>query len=355
MSKSFLAFPLSLLFVAISSVSLFAQDIVVKGKVRNANTHQEISQVNIYLAEIQIGTTSDNKGNFSFRIPQKYKDSQLIFEHVAYFPLKISVSKASLENKFNLTPRVIQLPNVQVEAQNEKPAILKDIPQPITLIEAKEFEVRGYVDAGDLLKIDQSIQVKEEITGKKTIALRGGNPDDVVVLYNGVRLNNIFDNIFDISLINLEDIKYFSVIKGSNSPLFVAEAISGVINIVPKTHRNYKIRFQQKLGTYAAGDWNIQLNEKFNNRINLSYSYKQGSGTRIYQGSLAMEEFYENKNVYHTATLDYNFSNNDFEPPQKLNLMCFHSNLDYKNSRLNETLGNLNQLFTARYIGDLLF
>jgi outer membrane cobalamin receptor len=355
MSKSFLAFLLSLLFIALFSVNLFAQDIVVKGKVRNANTHLEISQANIYIAEIQIGTTSDNKGNFALRIPQKFKDSQLIFEHVAYFPLKIVISKASSENKFNLTPRVIQLPNVQVEAQKEKPAILKDIPQPITLIEAKEFESRGYVDAGDLLKIDQSIQVKEEITGKKTIALRGGNPDDVVVLYNGIRLNNIFDNIFDVSLINLEDIKYFSVIKGSNSALYGAEAVSGVINIVPKTHRNYKIRFQQKLGTYAAGDWNIQLNEKFNNRINLSYSYKQGSSTRTYQDSLATDEFYENKNVYHTATLDYNFSNTDLEPSNKLSLMYFHSDLDYKNSRLNETLGNLNQLFTARFTGDLLF
>ena len=114
-----------------------------------------------------------------------------------------------------MQPRVIQLQGIEVIGQNErqKIEISKDIPQTVALLDAKNFEIRGYVDAGDYLKTEHSVQVEEEISGKKTLSIRGGNADEVIVLYNGVKMNSSFDNLFDFSLIDLENLERFELIK----------------------------------------------------------------------------------------------------------------------------------------------
>ncbi|PJF38645.1 MAG: hypothetical protein CUN54_10415, partial [Phototrophicales bacterium] len=121
-----------------------------------------------------------------------------------------------LDNVY-LQPRVIPLPGVEVQETAVKSEIERDLPQTLSIIEARQFDIRGFVDAGDLLRIDHSVQIDEELSGRKTAAIRGGNPDEVVVLYNGVKMNNAYDNVFDLSLIDLEDIQRFEIIKGSNT------------------------------------------------------------------------------------------------------------------------------------------
>ena len=163
-----------------------------------------------------------------------------------------------------LQSRVIPLEGVRVEGERvQNMEIEKDIPQTVSLIKARKFETRGFVDAADLLRTDHSIQVAEELSGKKTVSIRGGNPDDTIVLYNGVKMNRTYDNTYDLSLIDLEDIERFEIIKGSNTALYGPEAFSGVINIVPKVQYGHKIRFQQRFGTYQSGNWGLHLYNKF--------------------------------------------------------------------------------------------
>ena len=344
LNHSFLIF---VLFIFLQS--LFAQEIVLKGKVRHANTYEEISRVNIYLKNTKLGTTSNSNGDFLLKVSQPQENAILIFKHIKYHTLELALTKAQNQDIFYLLPRVIQLPEIKVEAEKARSNIQKDLPQPVSIIAAKSFDTRGYVDAGDLLRTEQSVQVKEELSGKKTISIRGGNPDDVIVLYNGIKLNNTYDNIFDLSLINLEDVEQLEIIRGSNTALYGADAVSGIINIVPKTQKNYTIRLQQKFGSYAAGYWNLQLNRNFFKRLNLSYSYKQGSMARDYSQS---KDFLENKNSYHYASLVYDISKNDQEN-KNLNLMYLRSNLDYKNIRYNETMANFNQMVSLCYLGNI--
>ncbi|MEK7729535.1 MAG: TonB-dependent receptor plug domain-containing protein, partial [candidate division KSB1 bacterium] len=231
-----------LLILIMSSLAtvLLSQEVSVSGLVRDRNTHREISGVNIFLRGTKIGTTSDFAGRFFLRLPEGGSSAPLMFRHVAYEVREISLDSVRALKTIYLQPRVIILPSVEVEAQNVvRMEIAKDLPQPTAVLDAKNFEIRGYVDAGDLLKTDQSVQVEEELSGKKTVAIRGGNADEVIVLYNGVKMNSSYDNVFDLSLIDLEDIERFEIIKGSNTALYGPEAFSGVINIVPKVPQDY--------------------------------------------------------------------------------------------------------------------
>jgi len=332
---------------------LMAQVIQIKGKVFDINTRQTISYVNIFIKGTPIGTTTDFAGRFFLTIVKPGSEMILVFQHINYDVKEIAIEKIKSSQNYYLQPRVIPLPEIEVEATGEKLEIEKDLPQAVSVIKSSNFEIRGFIDAGDLLRTEQSIQVEEELSGKKTISIRGGNPDDVVVLYNGVKMTSEYNYIFDFSLIDLEDVDRFEVIKGSNTALYGAEAFSGVVNIVPKIQRDYKVRFNQRVGTYDSGNWGLHLYHNFRN-LHGSYQFRDGSSRRKFADAVDNTQLLENSASHHTANIVYNFSEGPAGIPRNiLGAMYVHSNLDYQNHRYNESLANSNRLVGLRYSGDI--
>ncbi len=299
-------FYITVLVCLIYAQFLPGQETIISGKALHANTHEAISGVNIYIKETTLGTSSYLDGTFKLSIPNPTPDMIIIFDHVSFYPLEIELDKAQGSDKFYLKPQVIQFPDISVTGEKQPPVLLKDIPQTYTVIEAKTFDGRGYKDIGDILKAEQSVQVEEQVSGTKTIALRGGNPDDVIVLYDGVKVNSVSNNVFDFSQINLEDVRQIEIVRGGNTALYGAGAISGVINIVPKTFRDYTIKLQQRKGSYNATDWIVQLHRNFIKRLDLSYTYKRGNTERKFLDETGFEyHVLENKSSYHTASMSY--------------------------------------------------
>ncbi len=339
-----------LALLAFASISQ-AHETLVSGAVRDRNTHREISGVNVFVRDTKIGTTSDFAGRYALRIAEAPPKAVIVFRHIAYEAREISLDSLRAMKVVYLQPRVITLPSVEVEAENAvRMEIAKDLPQPTSVLDAKNFEIRGYVDAGDLLKTDQSVQVEEELSGKKTVAIRGGNADEVVVLYNGIKMNSAYDNVFDLSLVDLEDVERFEIIKGSNTALYGPEAFSGVINIVPKVQQDYNLRFNQRFGTYRSGNWGAHLYQKLK-RLNGSYSFKRGGATRSFIGN---DGELANLSLHHTVNLLYSFSEYaDGRPASSLGAMYVYTALDYDNQRgfELEDLSNFNQLFSLKYTG----
>lgn len=329
--------------------SLLANDIFIEGRVLDINTYQPISRVNIYIKDSHKGTYSDISGEYKLKITGIKPDKIIIFEHVAYDTLKLSLSELVIQDEIFLQSRLIPTSTIEVVAETEEMDIRKDIPQPVSVIDAKQFEIKGYVDAGDLLRTDYSVQVDEELSGKKTVAIRGGNSDEVIVLYNGIKMNNTYDNIFDLSLIDLTDIQRFEVIRGSNTSLYGPEAFSGVVNIVPKYKQDYNIRFQQRFGTYASGNWGLHLYQNFN-RLYGNFSYKQGGAVRKLTGDDDQNSDLENKSENFTGNFTYHFSENAAgEASSSINMMYIRTRLDYENQLDNESLLNFNQLLSSRF------
>ncbi len=346
---------LLIVFVFIYIYSGFAREIEIEGKVRDANTYSAIPSVNIYVQNSPEGTTSGSNGTFKLIIRNPAENTMLIFEHIAFDTLFFELSDALETDDFYLQPRIIQFPQITVEAQRERPDIAKDIPQSIAIIEAKRFEVQGYVDAGDLLKTDQSIQIDENISGEKNISIRAGNAEDVIILYNGIKMNDVYDNRFDLSLINLEDIRQIQIIKGSNTALYGSEAFSGVINFIPKAHRNYLIRFMQRFGSYNSGDFNLQLNHNFFNRLNISYNFKKGANKRRYADDTSNTFHLENNLTYHTGNIVYNLSANpETQLTDQFSGSFIHSKTAFNDRRYNESILNLNRVFSVRFEGDIV-
>jgi outer membrane cobalamin receptor len=354
MSRSFLLGAYLVATLIASCQFAAAQSVTISGDVRDNNTHVRLKGVNIYLKNSDVGTATDYRGFFELSIPPGNPQLVVVFNHIAYEQKEIVVDSLLKESTVYLQPRVIQLEGVEIEEEGlEQIEIRKDIPQTVSVITSKTFEIQGYADAGDLLRLDHSIQLEEELSGQKTIAIRGGNSDEVVVLYDGIKLNNTYDNIFDFSLIDLENIDRLEIIKGSNTSLYGPDAFSGVINIVPKSQQPYTVRFQQRLGTYQSGNWGLHLYKKFD-RLNLSYSHRRGGITRELKDVPADRSRLENSSFHHTADIGYSFSESDKGTPQNtLRFVWLYSDLDYDNARDIESLSNFNHILNLKYTGDL--
>jgi outer membrane receptor protein involved in Fe transport len=351
-----------------ATVALAQHETRISGVVRDRNTHREISSVNVFVKGTAKGTVSDFAGRYELQAAAGQK-AIIVFQHIAYEPREIPLDSLAATRYVFMQPRVISLGNVIVEGESaNRPEIAKDLPQTVSLVEAKNFEIRGYVDAGDLLRTDHSVQVEEDLSGRKTVAIRGGNADEVVVLYNGVKMNNTFDNVFDLALVDLEDVERFEVIKGSNTSLYGPEAFSGIINIVPKVQHDYNIRFQQRLGTYRSGNWGLHLNPgslfQRNPRLNASYSFKRGGARRDFIGAEDPESGLTNTSLHHTANLVYHFPVDDEgAPANSLGAMYIHSSLEYDSHRQLDFgthreeedggLDNLSQLLSLHYNGNI--
>ncbi len=166
-------------FIIFAAEIINAQDIYISSVVRDVNTHKEISGVNIFVMNTQFGTVTNLSGKFILRLTGVMGPNKVVFQHVAYEVLTVPLDSLKSLKGIYLQPRIILLQSIEVEENiKQRYEIAKDIPQPISIMESKSFELRGFVDAGDLLRTDHSIQVEEELSGKKTVANRDGNPDE---------------------------------------------------------------------------------------------------------------------------------------------------------------------------------
>ena len=105
MAKNYL-YPIIIFFIIfIFSQRIFSQETIIHGKICHANTFQGIANVNVYIEEINVGSVSDERGEFYLRFTHPKKDYFIIFEHVGFDTLRVSHAVAKMQEMFYLKPR----------------------------------------------------------------------------------------------------------------------------------------------------------------------------------------------------------------------------------------------------------
>lgn len=326
---------------------LLTAQIKLAGLVVDANTKRQIGDVSVYIEGTKIGTVTDVTGKYSLDIPTT-PSGHIVFQHISYRTLSFSADSLRKIKIVELFPRIIPLQGMEIigvgEAQT--PEIERDLPMRVAVLRSDAFDIRGYVDAGDVLKTDSGIQVQEEMSGKKTISLRGGNADDVLILYDGVRLNSPFDNVFDLSSIDLDQVERLEIIKGSNTILYGPEAFSGVINVVSQTAGDHLLRAKYRTGVYNTQEAGVSLFKALG-AFSGSYGYKQISQERRFLESTSSDNSLLNLGQHHYANLTYT------PKDQKITLLFSDSNLDYDNRRDAETDNRHHTIGSLRFSGKI--
>ncbi len=80
---------------------LFSQNLItIKGIVKDKNSKEILAFANISILQKHIGTVSNEKGKFNFKIPKKYIDDTLIISFIGYHNLKLHIKDLKLTNNF---------------------------------------------------------------------------------------------------------------------------------------------------------------------------------------------------------------------------------------------------------------
>lgn len=127
------------------------------------------------------------------------------------------------------------LPEVTVTG-TRIPTDLELSPTSITVVSRDEIDQKQERTVADVLRDQVGLDVARngQPGGVTSVFIRGANANQTLVLIDGVRVNNAFNNAFDFANLPVDNIERIEILRGPQSTLYGSEALGGVINIVTK-------------------------------------------------------------------------------------------------------------------------
>jgi hypothetical protein len=236
--------------IALIPACAIAQKLTVHGTVKDKTTGEALIGAAILNMPTDEGTTSNNYGFYSLTIR---KDSvQLRISFVGYSPttIKLFLSKDTTINigleSSNILQEVVVTGNADDEIQNTTRMGTIDVP--VETIKAVPA-ILGEVDVLKVLQLLPGVQGGTE--GSSGLYVRGGGPDQNLILLDGVPVYNASHLFGFFSVFNADAINHVELIKGG-FPARYGGRLSSVIDINMKEGNNEKIKGEGSIGLIAT-------------------------------------------------------------------------------------------------------
>lgn len=116
------------------------------------------------------------------------------------------------------------------------PAAQESTPTSVSVVSRDEIEEQQIRTIEQVLRDEAGVDVSRagQPGGVTSVFLRGANANQTLVLIDGVRVNNAFNNAFDFANLPVDNIDHIEILRGPQGTLYGSEALGGVINIVTK-------------------------------------------------------------------------------------------------------------------------
>ena len=270
------------LLVLCSLVSLYssAQSITVVEE----STEKPLEMVTVYSPESEASSLTDRRGQAN--ISEMTKSDSIIFRLIGYKPVIASYEELSkLGFRIELEKDQFSLNEVLISA-NKWEQQKRDIPRRITSIESEQITLQNPQTAADLLGTSGEVYIQKSQLGGGSPMIRGFATNRVLLVVDGVRMNNaIFrsGNLQNVISLDPNAISDAEVIFGPGSVIYGSDAIGGVMDfhtLQPKFSEDETTRFGgQAMARYASAnnertghiDFNIGLN-RWAFRTSVSFS-----------------------------------------------------------------------------------
>ena len=227
------------LFAAINlfSAPIFSQALAkIEGRVYDRQTRQPLVGVNVFLVDTQLGAVSDSTGRFVIygMAPGQY---QLRATIIGYEAFQIDVLKMAAGERrrvdFMLTPTVIAMSEVTIEARRQKSRqdILSTGLHELAPRRAKNL-AGGGEDVFRALQTIPGVLARGDFNAR--LYIRGGRPDQNLVLMDGVSVYDPYRLFGLVSMFNPETVTEVKMLAGG-FPANYGDRLSAVLDI---TNRN---------------------------------------------------------------------------------------------------------------------
>jgi len=225
---TFLSKTSSFLLLILISFSSYSQKI----KVQHNETKNGIAEVFVYNKNKSSSAISDSSGILD--ISSFSKRDTLIFTHQNYATFMIP--KLNIGNVIYLTQQTFNIPAFKIIAEQEKDKAL-EISSKIDFIEAKSVQFNNPQTSAEMLELSGSVYIQKSQMGGGSPIIRGFEANRVLLVIDGVRLNNAIyrsGHLQNAITVDNSIIEKTSIIYGSNSVIYGSDAIGGVVHYETK-------------------------------------------------------------------------------------------------------------------------
>jgi outer membrane receptor for ferrienterochelin and colicins len=248
----------ALLIITLLSVTgLFAQSLVVKGKITDTKG-ETLPGVIVKSKETGVGAVTDLDGNYTLTLDQS-KDKTLVFKLLGFedkeAPVGAEVNIKLAKTNVDLNPVIISA------SKREEKAL--DAPASIGTVSTQQVQARISPVLTEHLQNIQGVDIMRTGISSNNTVIRGFNN-----IFSGAALNLVDNriasvpslrvNVQQLIPINYDDVERIEVLKGPTSALYGPNAANGAIHFITKSPLDMKKRFESSVSyTYGSRDVNI--------------------------------------------------------------------------------------------------
>ncbi len=328
MKKVKISWFIIMLFAMMNQIG-FAQN-NIKGRVTNKTNNEALPFTNVYLPEHNKGTLTDKNGEFVLTNLPKGK-LKIQFSYVGYKTIIKTVFANNTETILNIEMETAVLQAEEVVISGGTYSTQHENAIKIDLIKSKEIASIGTPTFTEAITSIPGVDMIAKGTGVAKPVIRGLSMTNILMLNNGVKMENFQFSENHPFIIDEFGIDRIEIIKGPASLLYGSDAIGGVINVIKEK--------PAPIGK-ILGDYNMQYHS--NTQGIVSNLGIKGSSENIFWGLRGGIKS-------HT---DYRDGNSNYVPNTRFNENSFKANLginksfglfrlyyDYNQSKLGMCVG----------------
>jgi hypothetical protein len=223
-----------LILITIFKITIYANPVLIKGRTINPSS-DPISYVNIIVKGTTIGTVSDGNGYFSLSI-ESTDSLMILFSFIGYTPKELLVRPANQDLNLGnviLMQEAISFSPLQIIGESNLRK-LESLETSLRLITANDIPSIPSIAGGDVFRVIQTMEgVNSTSELSNQLYIRGGTPDQNLVLLNGAPIYQPFHLFGLSSSVNEAAVDYIKYYSGCY-PAEYGDYMSSVLDISTK-------------------------------------------------------------------------------------------------------------------------
>ena len=232
---------------------VLGQNTTISGYVVEEGSSESLPGVVINVPALKIGTSTNTYGFYSLTIPASSDSVEFFFQAAGYSPvLKKILLSANLQLDITMPVETTFMDEVTIQAERQEK--ISETSQ-MSLIDIPVQQIRdipALLGEKDVLKVIQLMPgVQKGSEGSSGIYVRGGGPDQNLIILDEAVVYNAFHLFGFFSLFNVDALKSVELTKGG-FPAQYGGRLSSVIEMNMKEGNKEKLKGQVGIGLISS-------------------------------------------------------------------------------------------------------
>ena len=261
-----------------------ALNFTLTGIIRDKSTGEALPSASIYVKGSTIGTSSNTDGYFTFlKVPSD--TSTLIVQYIGYEKTEVFLTPKSVKKNLliEIIPQLQTLQNVTVTAYRDDIVFARKAEVSTIKLTPKKLETLPSLGEKDIMRSFQLMPgISASNESSSGLYVRGGTPDQNLVLYDGFTVYHV-DHLYGFySAFNSNAIKDVQLYKGGFESKFGGR-LSSVTEITSKEGNRKNFNVGGDLSLLSMNLYTeVPIGKKFSSFIAFRRSYKGPLYTKIF-------------------------------------------------------------------------